>query len=258
MIDLHLFYSIAAESAKSAGLIIRKGLGGKFSVEHKGRVDLVTDIDKSAEEAIKLRISKAFPEHQILAEESELTHRESDFRWIIDPLDGTTNFTHGYPVFSVSIALEYQGKVILGLIYDPMREELFSAIRGKGAFLNDAQIRVSATESLLNSLLATGFPYVQDEKFHLNFEHFKTLYMQCQGIRRGGSAALDLAYVACGRFDGYWEYNLKPWDCAAGALIVEEAGGIVTQSNGDDHSPYIPDICVSNGLIHADLIILLS
>ncbi|HDR05205.1 MAG TPA: inositol monophosphatase, partial [Candidatus Marinimicrobia bacterium] len=223
-------------------------------VEHKGRVDLVTEADKASEDWLKRVIFSRFSHHTILAEESSYTGDSSDFLWIIDPLDGTTNYAHSFPMFCISIALQYQNETRLAVIFDPLRNEIFSAILGNGAYLNDKKIHVSKTDKLLESLLGTGFPYIPNTAFHRNFALFHKIYPQTQGIRRGGSAALDLAYTACGRFDGFWEFDLKPWDCAAGMLLIEEAGGLCTQSNGDPASAFIPDICASNGLIHAALL----
>jgi myo-inositol-1(or 4)-monophosphatase len=237
-----------------AGRIILEYYNQELFIQHKGRVDLVTDADKASEDWLKRTILSRFPHHAIMAEESAFKGSRSDYLWIIDPLDGTTNYAHGFPMFCVSIALQYQEVTQLAVILDPLRNETFTALRNGGAFLNDEPIHVSKTDKLLESLLATGFPYIPNAAFHRNFALFHKIYPQTQGIRRGGSAALDLAYTACGRFDGFWEFELKPWDCAAGMLLIEEAGGMCTQSNGQPASPFIPDICATNRLIHQALL----
>jgi myo-inositol-1(or 4)-monophosphatase len=204
------------------------------------------------------RIKSAFPTHSILAEEIHDISRDenagSPYRWVIDPLDGTTNFAHGYPVFSVSIGLEVAGELELGIVYDPTRDEMFTARRGGGSFCNGVSLRVSTTGSLLSSLLATGFPYdVQTSKDN-NLSNFCAFALRAQGIRRGGSAALDLCYVASGRLDGFWELKLNPWDCAAGFLTVREAGGIVTNFRGQPASINGREVVASNGLIHQEML----
>jgi myo-inositol-1(or 4)-monophosphatase len=179
-------------------------------------------------------------------------------RWIIDPLDGTTNYAHGYPVFCISIALENEGTIVLGVIYDPMREEMFAAVRGEGAYLNDKKLAVSRTDNISRSLLATGFPYDIRESKENNLDYFNSMAINVQAIRRAGAAALDLAYLAAGRFDGFWELKLKPWDTAAGCLMVEEAGGLVSNVFGEKWSIFSPHVLASNGLIHGQMIEVLS
>jgi myo-inositol-1(or 4)-monophosphatase len=244
-------FSRAGESAvREAGLYLRRNLGGRIEASFKGAVDLVTPFDLGAQEILVGRLSAAFPEHGFLAEEGLSRPGASDYRWIIDPLDGTTNFAHAFPVFSVSAALERAGRVILGFIYDPMREEMFRAESGRGAALNGVTIRVSRVADLGRSLLATGFPYDVRTSPDNNLGHWGRFIVRAQAIRRCGSAALDLAYVACGRFDGFWEIKLKPWDVAAGALVVAEAGGRVTDFAGGEYTLRAPGILATNTLIH--------
>jgi len=197
-------------------------------------------------------LRQAFPDHSILSEESPELLTGSPYKWIIDPIDGTTNFAHAFPFFCVSIGLEHHGRIVAGVVYDPMRDELFTAEAGRGARLNGKRIMVSDVTSLSRSFLATGFSYGITRKDR-NIRHFKKLLLSTMAIRRAGSAALDLCYVACGRFDGFWELNLHPWDSAAGMLIVEEAGGKVTRFDGKPYTPYHKDILATNKRIHAAL-----
>lgn len=233
-------------------------MGTGFDIEHKGAIDLVTEVDLASEKLIREAISTYYPRHEILAEEGGLTESKSEYRWIVDPLDGTTNYAHGYPMFCVSIALERGGETILGVVYDPMREELFSAEPGAGAALNNRAIRVSRTDQLMQSILSTGFPYDIRTSKLTNLDHWANFAMNAQALRRDGAAALDLCYVACGRFDGFWELSLSPWDTAAGALIVTEAGGRVTDFRGGRFSNYKPEVVASNGLIQDRMIEVLS
>jgi myo-inositol-1(or 4)-monophosphatase len=247
---------VAVEAARKAGAYLKQHVGKIRSIERKGgeEKNLVTEIDKASEEIIIAMLRKHYPGHDILAEESGTKNAaKSDHRWIIDPLDGTTNFTHGFPVFCVSIGLEHKGVLELGVIYDPNTDELFTAEKGKGAFLNGKKIHVSKTESLQTSLLVTGFPYNIAENPHKAIERFVSFLMKAQAVRRMGSAALDLAYVACGRFDGFWEVALHPWDMAAGVLIVEEAGGKVTDFGGKPMDIYNWALLSSNGKIHEEM-----
>lgn len=248
--------NVAVEAAQSAGAYLKQHLGKVRSIERKGgeEKNLVTEIDKASEELIISCIKKHFPAHDILAEESGTKNAaKSDYRWVIDPLDGTTNYTHGFPVFSVTIGLERKGVLECGVIFDPNTNELFTAERGKGAYLNGKRITVSKTESLQNSLLVTGFPYNIAENPHRAIERFVSFLMKSQAVRRMGSAALDLAYVACGRFDGFWEVALQPWDMAAGVLIVQEAGGKVTDFQGKPMDIYNKALLSSNGKIHEEM-----
>ncbi len=249
--------NIAIEAAREAGKFLLENVGNVKNIERKigQATNLVTEIDKHSEALIIKKIQQHFPAHAILGEESGAHEQKSDYRWIIDPLDGTTNFTHGLPIFCVTIGIEYDGEIIAGIIYDPNRDELFSAEKGKGAFLNGKKIFVSKTDSLINSLLVTGFPYNVNENPQNVIEHFVNFLPKAQGVRRLGSAAIDLAYVACGRFDGYWEVILHPWDKAAGILLVKEAGGVVTNfANNVNDIIYNPNTLATNGLIHTKML----
>ena len=248
------FSRVAESAVREAGLYLRQNLGRRFEASFKGAVDLVTPFDVGAQEILAGRISAAFPEHGILAEENLSKPGASEFRWIIDPLDGTTNYAHAFPVFSVSAALERAGRVVLGFVHDPMRGETFRAEAGGGATLNGQPIRVSGVGDLGKSLLATGFPYDVRTSPDNNLGHWGHFIVRAQAIRRCGSAALDLAYIACGRFDGFWELKLKPWDVAAGALLVAEAGGRVTDFRGGDFTLQSPGLLATNGLIHSDML----
>jgi myo-inositol-1(or 4)-monophosphatase len=246
--------NFAIRVAKEAGALLRDRLGTRIDISHKGSINLVTDVDLASEKLIREAISTYYPRHEILAEEGGLTESNSEHRWIVDPLDGTTNYAHGYPVFCVSIALEHQGEVVVGVVYDPMRDELFTAERGGGAALNNRPIRVSWIDDLTQSILSTGFPYDIKTSKLTNLDHWANFAMNAQALRRDGAAALDLCYVACGRYDGFWELNLSPWDTAAGALIVTEAGGRATDFGGGTFSNYKPEVLASNGLIHERMI----
>ncbi|MBK8163041.1 MAG: inositol-1-monophosphatase [Gammaproteobacteria bacterium] len=227
--------NIAIMAARKAGGVILRHIDriDTLTITNKGRNDYVSEVDRLAEEEIVRVIRKAYPEHGILAEEGG-KRSGNDYLWIIDPLDGTTNYLHGFPQFAVSIALSNRGKVEQGCVYDPLREELFTASRGSGAFLNDRRMRVSAAKTLEGTLLGTGFPFKQQQYLDAYLEMFKVLHRESAGIRRAGSAALDLAYVAAGRLDGFWEIGLNPWDMAAGALLIQEAGGMVSDFRGGD------------------------
>jgi myo-inositol-1(or 4)-monophosphatase len=250
--------NFAIRVARDAGALLRDRLGTRIDIGHKGSINLVTDVDLASEKLIREAISTYYPRHEILAEEGGLTESASEYRWIVDPLDGTTNYAHGYPVFCVSIGLEHKGEMIIGVVYDPMRDEMFTAERGAGAALNNRPVRVSKTEDLMQSILSTGFPYDIKTSTLTNLNHWANFAMNAQALRRDGAAALDLCYVACGRFDGFWELNLSPWDTAAGALIVAEAGGRITDFAGGPFSNYKPEIVASNGLIHERMIEVLT
>lgn len=250
MEELKDYLEVARLTALKAGNYLLEGLSKEKKIDFKGQVDLVTTYDRRSEEIIYEELSRAFPGHSFLAEEEINKDNQSDYCWVVDPLDGTTNFAHGLPIFCVSIALTYKGEVVVGVVYDPTRKEMFSAIKAGGAYLNDQLIRVSQTEELDKSLLATGFPYDVRTSPDNNLNHFSHFAVRAQAIRRCGSAALDLCYVACGRFDGFWEMKLKPWDLAAGSLIVKEAGGQTTDFYGREFELSSPDIVASNGLIH--------
>jgi len=247
-------YRVAVEAALEAGRILRWHFQHGPEIRYKGEIDLVTEADLASERAVLARIRSAFPDHGVLAEESGEQDREAPWLWVVDPLDGTTNFAHGFPVFAVSIALLHEGQRILGVVYDVMRDELFTARRGEGAFLNGRPIRVTRTPRLEAALLVTGFPYDRQESPWDNTREFVALLKRCHGVLRVGSAALDLASVAAGRLDGYWEFRLSPWDLAAGALLVEEAGGCVTTPQGEPLPPLATDIVATNGSIHAELL----
>jgi myo-inositol-1(or 4)-monophosphatase len=242
----------AIQTARDAGRVLAEKFGRALQVSNKGDIDLVTEADIASERLIVERIRSYHPRHAILAEESGESARAdqpSEFKWIIDPLDGTTNYAHGYPCFCVSVALEQAGEIVVGVVYDPTREELFAAERGGGATLNGRRIRVSDVEEINAAMICTGFPY--DVRDRGDFaRHFRNFIMSAQAVRRDGSAALDLAYVAAGRFDGFWEEGLRPWDVAAGKLLVEEAGGRVSHYDGSKFRVYEPPILASNGLLH--------
>ncbi|MBX7221539.1 MAG: inositol monophosphatase [Blastocatellia bacterium] len=242
--------NFAKQLARDAGRILREHMGRQLDVRHKGQIDLVTEVDLLSEKFIREQINNRFPKHQILGEEGGLSEQTSAYRWIVDPLDGTTNYAHGYPCFCVSVALEHEGTVIVGAIYDPTRDELFAAERGQGATLNERAIQVSTIPSLERALLCTGFPYNVRTSPQKNLNHFSRFLDVAQAVRRDGSAAIDLCYVAAGRFDGFWELNLSAWDMAAGSLIVTEAGGQVTKFDGSPFDNYIPEILATNGLLH--------
>jgi len=227
--------NIAVRAARTAGDVIMRHYDrlDTVQVESKRRNDFVSEVDREAEGRIIATLQRSYPEHGILAEESG-SHAGDGHVWIVDPLDGTTNFLHGFPHFAVSIALEYQGRLELGVIYDPVRQELFTAGRGNGAELNNRRIRVSSRRGLEGALLGTGFPYRDDQPDEVYLEMLRTFMRSSAGIRRPGSAALDLAYLACGRIDGFWELGLSRWDIAAGALIIREAGGIIGDLHGGD------------------------
>lgn len=231
--------NIAVRAARAAGNIIIRALErlDTVRVSEKNPNDYVTEIDQKAEREIIKVIQKYYPQHSILGEEGgEIIGKETDFTWIIDPLDGTRNFIHGVPHFAVSIAIQHKGKIEHAVIYDPVRDELFSGSRGKGARLNDRRIRVSQRKKIEDSLLATGCPFRHEKNIVNNYaESIKAVLPLCGDVRRAGAAVLDLAYVACGRFDGFWEMGLKPWDIAAGALLVKEAGGIVFDFDGKEN-----------------------
>jgi len=247
------YFDVAREAALEAGEILVAGLEGEFEVFKKGPVNLVTEVDYKAENAILGRIHRHFPGHEILSEEQGLLKGVAEYRWIVDPLDGTMNYSHRYPFFCVSIALEVRGSVTLGVIYNPVSREMFTARAGQGAFLNDRPITVSTADKLIDSLLCTGFSYDRDQ-VQKNLEHFGKASMTAQATRRDGSAALDICFVACGRFDGVWELTLHPWDVAAAELILTEAGGCLTNLQGAPCTHYEPAIVASNGRIHSAIV----
>jgi len=240
--------------AREAGALVMSYFARHITVEYKGDVDLVTEADRASEKLIVERLRTRWPEHGIVAEEGTRTDAGADYRWYVDPLDGTTNFAHGYPVFCISIALARKDERLeAGVLYDPTRDEMFATEHGKGATLNGKPIHVSRTKMLAESLLGTGFPSHKRHK-NPNIHFYQQITLRSHGVRRAGSAALDLANVACGRYDGFWEFNLNPWDTAAGALLVQEAGGRVTRFDGSPFRLDSREVLASNGLIHDELI----
>jgi myo-inositol-1(or 4)-monophosphatase len=244
----------AAQIAREAGALLMEHFRQHVKIEYKGEADLVTIADRKSETLIRQRLREHWPSHDILGEEGGLQDTGSDYRWYVDPLDGTTNFAHGFPVFCVSMALEYRGRRIAGVIYDPTRDELFAAEQGSGAYLNDERIRVSQTTNLAECLLATGFPSHKRHK-NPNIFFYHQITLRTHGVRRAGSAALDLCCVASGRFDGFWEFNLNPWDTAAGVLMVEEAGGKITDFGGSPFELTSRETVASNGFVHEALLL---
>lgn len=247
----------AVEIAQDAGALLRQYFERRVRFELKGDFDLVTEADRASEKLIVGRLAALYPDHGILAEEGGGHHGSSEYRWYVDPLDGTTNFAHSYPVFNVTLALEKAGELIAGVVFDPYRNELFTCEKGGGAFLNGRRIHVSRAPKLGECLFSTGFP---SRRRHLdvNIHFYYQLAMATHGVRRGGSAALDLAYVACGRLDGFWEFSLSPWDMAAGKLLVEEAGGRCSDMKGAPHQLTSAAILTDNGLVHDEVLTLFS
>jgi myo-inositol-1(or 4)-monophosphatase len=262
------FAHVAEGIARQAGALLREFYTKGVETEYKGDVDLVTEADRASEKLIREKLTAAFPGHGIFGEEGTREQLDSEYRWYVDPLDGTTNFAHGFPAFCVILGLERRaaglakdagdlskdkdGEIVAGVIYDPLRDEMFSAERGKGAFLNGKAIHVSKTRTLAESLTATGFP---SHKRHSspNMHFYQAITLRSHGVRRAGSAGLDLAYVACGRLDGFWEFNLNPWDTSAGVLLVEEAGGTVTHFDGGRFTLDSREVFATNGLVKAEM-----
>ena len=251
---------VAVEAAHAAGRIQSEHIGNICDISEKGGVrgDVVTEVDLLCEKEIIDRIQKSFPDHTILAEESGGTQGDAKNKWIIDPLDGTLNYSHGFPCYCVSIGLECEGELVVGVIYNPNLDELFVAEKGQGATLNGRPIRVSTIDTLEKSLLVTGFtPKIVGSEDD-NLDHFCNLMKACQAVRRPGSAAIDFCYTAMGRFDGFWEAHLNPWDMAAGVLIVREAGGIVTAFDGGSFSIYDNNVLATNGYVHQEMVSILA
>ena len=265
------YLAIAVEAALAAGRLQLQYLRGDLQVRKKGVVDLVTEADLAVEQDIRARVAHHFPSHTFLGEEGaakaglggrdfrpgidhDATETGSAFQWIVDPIDGTTNFVHGLPLFCVSIALQIEGRVDLGVVYAPVADELFTAERGQGARLNGARIQVTREQSLIDALLVTGFPPQAHGAYHEQLAIFGEFLSRARAVRRLGSAALDLAYVAAGRFDAFWERSLHAWDVAAGTLLVEEAGGLVTSFGGGSFDPFGDQLLASNGVLHTQLI----
>jgi len=247
------FVSAIEPIAREAGELLMGYFARHVTIEYKGDADLVTAADRASEALIIDRLQARFPRHDVMGEEGARRETGSDYKWYVDPLDGTTNFAHGFPVFCISMGLEHKGQLIAGVVYDPTRGEMFAAAKGSGAYLNQRRIHVSKTARLTESLLGTGFPSHKRHK-NPNIHFYHQITLRTHGVRRAGSAALDLASVASGRFDGFWEFNLNPWDLAAGVLLVEEAGGQVTGFYGQPFRLENRDVVASNGLIHADLL----
>lgn len=244
---------VARRLAGQAGVMLRQALGSSFETGFKGEIDLVTELDLRSEELIVAGIRQAFPSHQVVAEEGTSHRTESEYRWLIDPLDGTTNYSHGFPWFCVSLALEEDGVVVMGLVHNPMSDEYFWAIRGEGAWLNQRRLSVSRQQHLEHAYLTTGFPYDIRSRPQGPLGIFSAFVLSTLAIRRAGSAALDLCYLAAGTFDGFWEEGLHPWDTAAGWLLVEEAGGQVTDFSGRPFHLESKEILASNGFLHAPM-----
>ena len=248
-------FEFAKNTAKEAGNILMKHFGNIELIERKSTdIDLLTIADLETEAFILKKIHSFYPDHHIIAEESDLTKGNSDYRWVIDPLDGTTNFVHNLPIFAVSMGLQYNEETILGVVYNPAADKCFYAEKNNGAFLNGDSIRITSTNTLSDSLLVTGFPYIHDNKWEINFKLFRELYGKTQGIRRLGAATLDFCFVAMGRFEGFWEFGLKSWDVCAGALILKEAGGEVTDWDGSPMPFSGRRVLATNGNIHDELI----
>lgn len=254
----HEWLAVAVDAARAAGDIIRRGMFDALDIRYKGEINLVTQIDVAAERAVVERLQTTAPDHGILAEEGSAHNQGSPYRWLIDPLDGTTNYAHRFPFFCVSIGLRYKQEPLLGVVFDPVRDELFTGVRGGGAACNGKPIAVSSTGALNKSLVVTGFAYNPARDTNDNFRHFEAVSRVVQGVRRTGSAALDLCYVAAGRSDGFWELHLSPWDTAAGQVIVEEAGGRVTDFSGMGFSPDTPEVLATNGKIHDAMLAVLN
>lgn len=247
------YLDAAIEIAQEAGAVLREELERPPTIDYKGEFDLVTQADRRSEQVIVRRLQERFPQHAVAAEEGTGKETGSDYRWHVDPLDGTTNFAHKYPCFCVSMALARQNELLLGVIYNPVYQELFAAARGEGATFNGKKIHCSKVTSLKSSLLCTGFPN-HKRLASPNIHYYWDFTLRSHGVRRDGSAALDLAYVAMGRFDSFWEFGLNPWDTAAGVVLVEEAGGKVTDLQGQPYTLGGPTILASNGLIHEEMV----
>ncbi len=258
IMDWNEYLALAKKTARDAGEMLRKKFNKDIKVSYKGSVNLVTNCDREAQNIIYNGIREHFPQHDFLAEEGLDKEKGNKYRWIIDPLDGTTNYAHGYPIFCISIALEWNREIILGVVFDPMREEMFWAIKGNGAFLNGKRIKISTVKELDRSLLSTGFPYDIRTSEINNINNFVRVIKVAQAVRRDGSAALNLCYVASGRFDGFWELKLYPWDVAAGSLILSEAGGKVSDFKNGKFNIFEKEILATNGFIHRQMLSVLQ
>ncbi|MEF9475942.1 MAG: inositol monophosphatase [Candidatus Mariimomonas ferrooxydans] len=250
------FLSTAVKAARLAGELILNSLGkiSKRDISIKQTSDFVTQVDRDSEQIIIKTIKNSFPDHSFLAEESGKKSDSEHYLWIIDPLDGTTNYIHGYPMFSVSIALEYKGEIILGVVFDPLRNELYTAEKNRGTFLNDKPVKVSSVSSLKNSLVTTGFPFRKKNMIDMYLKLFRNIFYKVSDIRRAGSAALDLAYLASGRCDGFFELGLSPWDIAAGSLLIKEAGGVVTDFGGDEDYLLTGNVVAGSPALHKEIL----
>lgn len=255
---MHDILNFAIQLAFESGRIQKRHFEGSFRIRHKGDINLVTDVDLSCQARMIELIGERFPEDEIIAEEKDNAFGCGENRWIIDPLDGTTNYAHGYPFFATSIGYESKGQMIVGVVYNPIFDELFFAKKGEGAFLNGRPLSVSRTAVVKQGLLCTGFPYDIATSPDNNLGHWSRFLFRSQAVRRDGSAALNLCYVAAGRFDGFWETKLHPWDIAAGYLMVTEAGGVVTGLKGEDFDLYKGSLCASNGILHEEMIRILK
>ena len=247
------FVPAISEIAREAGALLMTHFRRRIGFEYKGDVDLVTEADRGSEAFITDRIRSRWPRHDLIGEEGARVETGSDYRWYVDPLDGTTNFAHGFPVFCVSIALDHRGHRVAGVVYDPTRDELFAAEKGSGAWLNQRRVKVSTVANMAECLCGTGFPSHKRHK-NPNIQFYHQITLRTHGIRRAGSAALDLCYVACGCLDAFWEFNLNPWDTAAGALLVEEAGGKITDITGGPWRLDSRETLATNALVHADFV----
>ena len=247
------FLQTAVEIARESGALLANYFERRIGYQLKGDYDLVTEADRASENLVIERLRNHFPSHSIIGEETGSHEGSSAYRWYVDPLDGTTNFAHGFPVFNVTLALERAGELICGVIYDPTRDEMFSTERGSGAFLNNRRIRVSGVALLEESLVATGFPSRRRHQ-SVNVYFYHQLAMASHGVRRAGAAAIDLAYVACGRLDAFWEFGLNPWDMAAGVLLVEEAGGRISTMHGEPHHLRSPHLLADNNALHQEML----
>lgn len=256
----HNCLDVARTAVSAAGKILMKNLGTltRSDIDEKGMNDFVTRVDTESENAIIDVLQKHTPDFDILTEETPPDDPRGSCRWIIDPLDGTTNYIHSFPCFAVSIALQKEGSMVIGVVFDPLRAELFTAEKGKGAFLNGSTINVSTRSTLADSFLATGFPFREHERIDPYLKVFREMFLTTSGVRRAGSAVLDLAYTACGRFDGFWEMGLSPWDVAAGSLLIAEAGGTVSDWDGGDDFLFGKTIVGSNGHIHREMLAIIS
>ena len=257
-LEYQQYLSVAERIARTAGLMLREAQPHPHRIEYKGVINLVTEMDRKSEAFIVHELTSALGDHAIVAEEGSNHAAQSEFRWYIDPLDGTTNYTHGLPIYCVSLGLERAGELICGAVYDPCQDEMFAAVAGEGAFLNGQPIHVSSETELSKSLLVTGFPYDIRETTVDNLDNFAAFAKRARAVRRLGSAALDLCWTACGRFDGFWELKLSSWDLAAGTLLVREAGGLVTDFDGGAYDLHRGRILATNGRIHQAMQITLA